>query len=115
MPRCHRIGLRTVVSSTWSRTTGATFGRDPPGEALSDRHPHALPHLVLDAVSGARDEVHAGRVEQQHGRGVHLEELDGTLEQLGKELIEVKVDRARASPSSTPRRRVSSATRHPPG
>jgi hypothetical protein len=50
-----------------------------------------LAHLLLDAAGRRRDEVLPRRVQQEHGRGVDLEELTNTIEQLDEQLLDPEV------------------------
>ena len=51
------------------------LGRDPAGEALAERNPHAALDLLLDPLGGAGDELLRGDVEQQDRDGVDRERL----------------------------------------
>ena len=90
MPFSHRIGFVTVVASTRSRRLGSQGRRDLSGEAGADRHADALPDFFLDAACGAGDEVALGLVEEQHRRGVGLEDVLHPREQLDEQVVDVQ-------------------------
>jgi hypothetical protein len=69
--------------------------RDPPREALAERDPDALLHLLLDPDRGARDQLVGGPVEQQDRAGVDGEDVVRSLEQRRQELVQLQVRQRR--------------------
>src|SRR5690606_41368961 len=82
------VGVRVVVVLAGDRGSSR---RDLPGESPAARDADPLAHLLLDAAGGGRDEVPAGRVEEEHGGGVDLEQVTHTLEHLGQHLLDPEV------------------------
>ncbi len=71
------------------------LGRNPAGEALADRNPHALLDLFFDSLRGACDELSRRGVVQQDRDGVDLERLLDADQQLVEKLFERKLGQSR--------------------
>ena len=84
-------GIDLVGAADVAEHDRPALGGDSAGEPLSDRDADALFHLVLEADRRAGDELASGLVEQEDGGGVRLEHVPDPRQQLGEELIEVKV------------------------
>ena len=79
-------GVIDAVEHDW-----AALGRDTAREALADRNAHTLAHLVFETTRSGGDQLGARRVEQQDSGGVDIQGLANTIEQLGQQLVGVKV------------------------
>ena len=64
--------------------------RDRAGEADAHRHPDALAHLLLQPARRPGDQLLRTVVEQQHRRGVGVEDRADPVQQLGKHLLDVE-------------------------
>ena len=64
---------------------------DATREALAYGDAHPLHHLLLEALRGARHERAAVVLEQEDRRGVHVEDVDDSVEELVEEPVERKV------------------------
>ena len=70
-------------------------GGDPAGEALADRDPDALLHLLLDPFGGASDELLRRLIEQQDRNRVDLKRLLHPIQQLLQQLVQAELGQRR--------------------
>ena len=78
------------------RSLGGEFGRvDAAATAFPHRDAEPLVDLLLDPPCRRRHELLRCRVQQQNGRGVHLEELPDAVQELLEEALDVKMGKGR--------------------
>jgi hypothetical protein len=64
---------------------------DPPGEAVANRQAEPPLDLLLEPFRGSGSERAPVFLDQQHGRGIRLENAGDPVEQLGEQVVEVEV------------------------
>ena len=70
------------------------LGRDPAGEALPQRNPDALFHLLLETDRRAGDELAPVGVDEEDGDRVDAEDRADPFEELAQQCVELEVGEA---------------------
>ena len=84
-------GLATVVSSTRSRMTGRASAAMRPAKPFAHGYADPLADLLLDAAGGRGDQRGPVGVQEEDRRGVDVEDVAQTVQQLVEQVLDVEV------------------------
>ncbi len=69
---------------------GPLFGGHAPGETAAERNPDILTDFFLETAGCGGDELTGGFVEEEHGRGITLEDVLRPVQELSQQVLSVQ-------------------------